>query len=55
MLVGYRIIPVQLLTNVLKFKKLGIWYLAWRANTKTGIKNMTGTMKRFYNIFKASE
>jgi coenzyme F420 hydrogenase subunit beta len=50
LLAAYRIIPIQLLTGILKFKKLGIYNLLLKANVKAGIKNMLGTLRRFIKI-----
>jgi coenzyme F420 hydrogenase subunit beta len=48
LIVGYRILPVQIMTGMLlKFKGLGIQKLMQQANKKTGLKNMLGTAKRF--------
>lgn len=53
MLVGYRLIPVQILTGfILNFRRLGIWNLMLKANPKSGLLNMIGTGRRF--IFKKS-
>jgi len=45
--VGYRLIPVLLKTKFLiKFKGLGIVKMMMKANFKSGIFNMIGTIKR---------
>lgn len=45
--VGYRLIPVQIKTKFLiKFKGLGIIKMMIKANKKSGIINMIGTIKR---------
>jgi coenzyme F420 hydrogenase subunit beta len=47
-LVGYRILPIQIMTGMLlKFKGLGIQKLMWKADKINGLKNMVGTTKRF--------
>jgi coenzyme F420 hydrogenase subunit beta len=50
LLSAYRILPIQILAGIVKFKKLGIYHLFWRADKKQGIKNMLGTLKRFAKI-----
>lgn len=47
-LIGYRILPVQLLSGfILNFRGLGIWRSMLTANAKKGMKNLLGTTKRF--------
>lgn len=49
--VGWRIFPVQVMTfGMLNFKGLGVYRQALKSNIKTGIKNMTGTIKRFIKL-----
>lgn len=51
LLVGYRLIPVQILSGFLfNFKRLGITNMFLKAKITTGIINLCGTMKRFINI-----
>jgi len=48
LLVGFRILPVQILSGfMLSFKGLGIFNMMRKASFKSGIKNMIGTFLRF--------
>lgn len=53
LLVGYRILSIQVLTGMLlKFKGLGILNLMAKANKEKGIRNLLGTSKRFIKRHK---
>jgi hypothetical protein len=50
LLVGYRILSIQLLTGMLlRFKGLGIFNLMLKADKINGARNMIGTTKRWFN------
>lgn len=50
LLAGWRVFATQSMTGLLNFKRLGLSTLIWKANPKSGIKNMLGTIKRFAKI-----
>lgn len=50
-LVGYRLIPIQLLSGfILNFKNIGINRMFFKAKIKSGIGEFLGALSRFYKI-----
>lgn len=50
-LVGYRLIPIQLLSGfILNFKNIGINRMFFKAKIKSGIGELLGALSRFYKI-----
>lgn len=51
--VGWRILAVQLMSGgILHFKGLGYMHMAMKANLYRALRDMYGTMKRFYKVRK---